>query len=127
MIDAQEYYRTWKRPIFEPDSVIDTESDEPAELSEDQLLVCYYRVPALSLVTKRWGMVDVQQIEDINFHSDTFAKLVLLQEKKEIIAALVRSWEKGAEGFDDLIKGKGKGLIFLLHGPPGVGKTFTAG
>jgi SpoVK/Ycf46/Vps4 family AAA+-type ATPase len=26
----------------------------------------------------------------------------------------------------DLIKGKGKGLIILLHGPPGVGKTLTA-
>ncbi|KAK3360425.1 hypothetical protein B0T25DRAFT_515719 [Lasiosphaeria hispida] len=29
-------------------------------------------------------------------------------------------------GFDDHIKGKGKGLIILPHGPPGVGKTFTA-
>lgn len=29
--------------------------------------------------------------------------------------------------FDDLIKGKGKGMIFLLHGEPGVGKTLTAG
>ena len=27
---------------------------------------------------------------------------------------------------NDLIRGKGKGLIFLLHGPPGVGKTSTA-
>ncbi|GME57580.1 hypothetical protein BJY00DRAFT_314164 [Neofusicoccum parvum] len=26
----------------------------------------------------------------------------------------------------DLVKGKGTGLIFLLHGPPGVGKTSTA-
>lgn len=29
--------------------------------------------------------------------------------------------------FDDLIEGKSKGLIFLLHGEPGVGKTLTAG
>jgi hypothetical protein len=27
----------------------------------------------------------------------------------------------------DLVPGKGRGQIFLLHGPPGVGKTFTAG
>lgn len=27
----------------------------------------------------------------------------------------------------DFIKGKGEGLIFLLHGKPGVGKTYTAG
>ncbi|KAI8305743.1 ATPase [Colletotrichum sp. SAR11_59] len=26
----------------------------------------------------------------------------------------------------DIIKGKGKGLVILLHGPPGVGKTLTA-
>ncbi|OCK72941.1 P-loop containing nucleoside triphosphate hydrolase protein [Lepidopterella palustris CBS 459.81] len=28
--------------------------------------------------------------------------------------------------FDDVIAGKGQGLIFLLYGPPGVGKTLTA-
>lgn len=27
----------------------------------------------------------------------------------------------------DFIRGKGEGLIFLLHGKPGVGKTYTAG
>lgn len=27
----------------------------------------------------------------------------------------------------DFVKGKGTGLIFLLHGGPGVGKTCTAG
>ncbi len=27
----------------------------------------------------------------------------------------------------DYIEGKGNGLIFLLHGGPGVGKTLTAG
>lgn len=27
---------------------------------------------------------------------------------------------------DDLVRGKGKGLIILLHGAPGVGKTSTA-
>lgn len=27
----------------------------------------------------------------------------------------------------DFVQGKGKGLTFLLHGKPGVGKTWTAG
>ena len=27
----------------------------------------------------------------------------------------------------DLVPGKGRAQIFLLYGPPGVGKTFTAG
>ncbi|CAJ2500031.1 Uu.00g028840.m01.CDS01 [Anthostomella pinea] len=34
--------------------------------------------------------------------------------------------ERGAEGFDDIVKGKGQGLVCVLHGPPGVGKTLTA-
>lgn len=29
-------------------------------------------------------------------------------------------------GFDDFVKGKGRGLIINLFGPPGVGKTFSA-
>lgn len=37
------------------------------------------------------------------------------------------SLQKTASDYDGLVKGKGKGLTFLLHGPPGVGKTFTAG
>jgi replication-associated recombination protein RarA len=33
---------------------------------------------------------------------------------------------KQANTFDDVIEGKGKGIIMLLSGPPGVGKTLTA-
>lgn len=28
--------------------------------------------------------------------------------------------------FDDVVAGKGRGIILLLCGPPGVGKTLTA-
>ena len=36
--------------------------------------------------------------------------------------------EKGRTGSwsADFIRSKGEGQIFLLHGPPGVGKTYTA-
>jgi signal recognition particle GTPase len=27
----------------------------------------------------------------------------------------------------DIVRGKGRGLVILLHGAPGLGKTFTAG
>jgi len=32
----------------------------------------------------------------------------------------------GGEKFEDIIQGKSGGSIFLLHGPPGIGKTLTA-
>jgi len=34
--------------------------------------------------------------------------------------------EHSSESFNDIITGKGGGCIFLLHGPPGCGKTLTA-
>lgn len=45
---------------------------------------------------------------------------------KEVIYKLVVAHSKGASTFDDFVKGKGKGLIGLLFGPPGSGKTLTA-
>lgn len=39
---------------------------------------------------------------------------------------LVIAHSSGASNFDDFVKGKGLGLIGLLFGPPGSGKTLTA-
>jgi hypothetical protein len=44
-----------------------------------------------------------------------------------MISSLVDMNEGDNIHFDDWIRGKGKGIIFLLHGEPGVGKTYTAG
>lgn len=39
---------------------------------------------------------------------------------------MVSSYIDKAASIDDLIAGKGAGLVTLLHGPPGTGKTLTA-
>ena len=46
--------------------------------------------------------------------------------QKELLERLIKSHGNDESGFDDIIKGKGKGLVGLLLGPPGVGKTLTA-
>jgi SpoVK/Ycf46/Vps4 family AAA+-type ATPase len=43
--------------------------------------------------------------------------------QKELLESLIQSHGKGQSSFDDIIKGKGTGLLL---GPPGVGKTLTA-
>ena len=48
-------------------------------------------------------------------------------EQKQMILSLVKIHMDSRLSFDDLIKSKGKGMIFLLHREPGVGKTLTAG
>lgn len=51
---------------------------------------------------------------------------------KDIVQALIQTHartsrnEQSKDREFDVVKGKGKGLIILLHGAPGVGKTSTA-
>lgn len=55
--------------------------------------------------------------------------LVLDSDRKLFIQDLVHHHggrQVSQRGFDDVVRDKGKGLIGLLSGPPGVGKTLTA-
>lgn len=58
------------------------------------------------------------------------SRLVLDQDVKDLITALIDHKTTPAtddkEAFDDFIPGKGRGIVMLLCGPPGVGKTLTA-
>lgn len=96
-------------------------------LSEEQLMMCHYEVPGYSLAWKRWGLFRVDHIREVDYNDQAFGKLVFPEKKKKMIRLLVEQQDIQGGSFDDHIKGKGRGVIFLLHGPPGVGKTFTAG
>ena len=89
----------------------------------------------------------VDSISEIQFSESAFDSLVLPGARKELILAFAESQLKCKKTFDDVIQGKGgllgtvthtrdiqpeltreigKGIIMLLSGPPGVGKTLTA-
>lgn len=78
----------------------------------------------------------LQDIDESHNESDGFKDLVLPEDHKQIVRALVKTHARGPRSASgekdiparqmDLVKGKGKGLIILLHGVPGVGKTSTA-
>ncbi|EPE09048.1 aaa family atpase [Ophiostoma piceae UAMH 11346] len=61
-----------------------------------------------------------------------FSRLVLPGGHKRMVLSLVsqhfrnKASQKHRDERVDIVKGKGKGLIILLHGAPGVGKTTTA-
>lgn len=59
------------------------------------------------------------------WETKAFEHLVIEDETKELVQALVSTKLETDQG-TDLIIGKGNGLIMLLHGGPGTGKTFTA-
>jgi SpoVK/Ycf46/Vps4 family AAA+-type ATPase len=92
--------------------------------TDEQLLICGSRIPTYFLIPKHWRIIDVTGLRDVTFNTYAFDRLVIPQEQKDLISSLIPPPGVETAPFDDLIEGKGKGLIFLLHGPPGVGKTF---
>lgn len=67
----------------------------------------------------------MEHIEPIQWNTKAFERLVLKKEAKELVQALVTVHISNQKS-TDIIEGKGNGLIILLHGSPGTGKTLTA-
>ncbi|KAF1963596.1 P-loop containing nucleoside triphosphate hydrolase protein [Byssothecium circinans] len=93
---------------------------------------------------REWHHLDLDLIKDIDRDSADaraagFEDLVIPKRYRDLLVALVDSHASGLQRGEekkkhasviqtqiDLVRGKGQGLIILLHGPPGSGKTSTA-
>ncbi|UZP36826.1 hypothetical protein NXS19_004642 [Fusarium pseudograminearum] len=106
-------------------------------LSDEELMAMTYRVFGFVLRSRKWAQLDLSFLSYENADARTlsvnaFNRLELPDGHREMVKSLVvqhfrskqTSFTKDEQ--TDLIKGKGKGLILLLHGAPGVGKTTTA-
>ena len=95
-------------------------------LTDDHHLLCSPTLLGFALSEKKWCQFFVDMVSAPRFSDRVFDQLVLPERQKSLMRVLVEEHTKEANDFDDFIKGKGRGLIALLHGPPGVGKTLTA-
>lgn len=122
--------------------LLDFHHADREHFSDDFLILLSPRLYGYVLLNRKWLPLRVDLLTDV-VHSSTstslsetrFEDLVLPHGHKQLLEALVKYQLrlKSTNGtYDhtvismDVVKGKGHGLIILLHGPPGVGKTSTA-
>jgi len=98
-----------------------------ANLQAEDLLTAPGTVAAYSLSLKAWGLVEIDSVRPIVWQHGIYDMLQIDAQQKEVVRGVVESHHASSIAFDDFIPGKGRGLVFLLYGPPGCGKTMTAG
>ncbi|KAL8688805.1 MAG: hypothetical protein Q9218_005370 [Villophora microphyllina] len=108
------------------------------ELTEEMMLLLPNKVYGFVLRSRKWHFLNIDNIRPLESHSDGFENLVLPPGVARLVESLVKTHDpqnmpsfSGGGGCEqdhhvDLVRGKGKGLVILLHGAPGVGKTSTA-
>ncbi|KAK8000999.1 hypothetical protein PG991_013221, partial [Apiospora marii] len=107
------------------------------EPKDEDFLIMTYRVFGFVLRTRKWAQLDLTYLryENQDARDSTlgaFDRLELPTGHREMVKSLVTQHFRGKRASivnvdrTDIVRGKGKGLVMLLHGAPGVGKTTTA-
>lgn len=92
-------------------------SEYKIEELDDLLLLSPPCVPAYGLKSKEWGWVLIEKLELTHFNTGAFELLQLDEATKKLVQALVSGAQSSqTDHFDDIVRGKGKGLVILLHG-----------
>ncbi|KAL8640750.1 MAG: hypothetical protein Q9228_002361 [Teloschistes exilis] len=108
------------------------------ELTEEMMLLLPNKVYGFVLRSRRWHFLNIDNVRALERHSDGFENLVLPPGVARLAESLVKTHDPQTmptfsgggtceqDHHVDLVRAKGKGLVILLHGAPGVGKTSTA-
>ena len=114
-------------PVQKVDRVAENPDLSKRSFSEEELLLTSPVILGFAFGEKLWLEFTISGVHEITYNEDAFNSLVLPPNQKSIVRALVESHKyQGARTIDDVVQGKGKGLVAVLHGPPGTGKTLTA-
>ena len=153
---AKESPNHLEQPVLVPGSQVDPNSNksqlperknevyvqrlgaEKQKTNRDKVLAkpgdLVYLSPTLlgySLKSKHWLEFHVNDLRPVQWNDEAYGHLVYPEEQKDLVLSFVQDHRSSAQaaaadGVDDVILGKGRGLVILLSGPPGTGKTLTA-
>jgi hypothetical protein len=126
-VDAEEVPSKMVKKEGEAAVVPEEDKKAPPTFTDEEYLIASPVVLGFAFAEKLWLEFTVSGVKDIVWNEGAYDSLVLEDNTKAIVKALVESHKyHPAESIDDVIQGKGKGLVAVLHGPPGTGKTLTA-
>lgn len=116
-------------------SAVDNTQMDADTIADDDLILLPERICGFDLHRRRFAIFDIKRLESVALQTEGWNDLKLLRGHKAMVQAQVQNHfaEKSSRARHqsqrsdlDLVRGKGEGLIILLHGTPGVGKTSTA-
>jgi hypothetical protein len=96
----------------------DEANERPAKkpLTDQQKLLLSPLVRGYALQEKLWLNFFVTAVHDVTFNERAFDSLVLPKNQKELILGFTSTQQGYRSQFDDVIEGKGRGIILLLCG-----------
>ena len=105
---------------FKPENLNDLAKTVEAVfgITQERLMLLFPSLlPAFGLKSKKWRYVCSDDMRDVVWGKDAFQSLQLKPATKKLVRSLVEGHKDSVmTGFDDVVTGKGQGLIFLLHG-----------
>jgi DNA replication protein DnaC len=92
-------------------------------MTNEEALICPSHVHGYNIEGNSWAKFEIDKLAPVSWQPEKWYKLEMDMTQKDTLRNLV---SRQVTSLSPNL-GKGAGLAFLFHGPPGTGKTFTVG